>query len=115
MSEKNSRSAIRYRGLTAAEVENSRRLHGENLLAPPEREPWYKQFLAKFDDPVIRILIIAALISTATGGLVEGARHRHRGAAGDRLVLPERIPRRKGVRHSEQGQRRYAGQGDPRR
>ena len=73
MSEKNSRSAIRYRGLTAAEVENSRRLHGENLLAPPEREPWYKQFLAKFDDPVIRILIIAALISTATGGLVEGA------------------------------------------
>ena len=69
MSEKNSRSAIRYRGLTAAEVENSRRLHGENLLAPPEREPWYKQFLAKFDDPVIRILIIAALISAFTGDL----------------------------------------------
>lgn len=115
MSETNSRSAIRYRGLTAAEVENSRRLHGENLLAPPEREPWYKQFLAKFDDPVIRILIIAALISAATGGLVEGAGIVIAVLLATRLVLPERIPRRKGVRHSEQGQRRYAGQGDPRR
>ena len=66
------RSEIRYRGLSAAEAEASRREHGENLLAPPEREPWYKQFFGKFNDPVIRILIIAALISAATGGWVEG-------------------------------------------
>lgn len=72
MSETNSRSAIRYRGLTAAEVENSRRLHGENLLSP--RTGTVVQTVPrKFDDPVIRILIIAALISAATGGLVEGA------------------------------------------
>ncbi|MBS1370691.1 MAG: calcium-translocating P-type ATPase, PMCA-type [Lentisphaeria bacterium] len=72
MNETSSRSAVRYRGLSGSEVEASRREHGENLMAPPEREPWYRQFLAKFDDPVIRILIIAALISMVTGGWVEG-------------------------------------------
>lgn len=73
MNEKNSHNTVRYRGLSAAEVEASRREHGENLMAPPEREPWYRQFLAKFNDPVIRILIIAAVISMVTGGWVEGA------------------------------------------
>ena len=73
MNEKNSHNTVRYRGLSAAEVEASRREHGENLMAPPERDPWYRQFLAKFDDPVIRILIIAAVISMVTGGWVEGA------------------------------------------
>ncbi len=72
MKSSNSRSDVRYRGLAPAEVETSRREHGENLLAPPEREPWYQLFLEKFNDPVIRILIIAALISGATGGWIEG-------------------------------------------
>lgn len=42
------------------------------MLAPPPRIPWYRQLLAKFDDPVIRILIIAALIAMGTGEFVEG-------------------------------------------
>lgn len=58
---------LQYRGLTAAEVELSRQKHGRNIMTPPEREPWWKQFLEKFDDPVIRILIIAAVISIAVG------------------------------------------------
>jgi Ca2+-transporting ATPase len=50
-------------GLTDAEVEESRRAHGNNLLSPPKRvSPWIL-YLEKFKDPVIRILIIAALLS----------------------------------------------------
>jgi Ca2+-transporting ATPase len=56
-----------FKGLTSAEVEESRRTHGANILTPPEREPWWKLFLEKFDDPVIRILIIAAVIAIAVG------------------------------------------------
>ena len=53
----------KYRGLTAAEVEESRRLHGTNLLTPPERESLLKLFLEKFRDPLIIILLIAGVLS----------------------------------------------------
>lgn len=52
-------------GLTQAEVEDSRRKYGSNLLTPPEKEPVWKQFLEKFQDPIIRILLIALLLSIA--------------------------------------------------
>ena len=52
-----------YKGLTNAQVEESRQKHGENILTPPPKEPLWKLFLHKFEDPIIRILIIAALIS----------------------------------------------------
>jgi Ca2+-transporting ATPase len=50
-------------GLTQKEVEESRRKHGNNVLTPPEKEPLWKQFLEKFSDPIIRILLIALLLS----------------------------------------------------
>ncbi|MBX9580268.1 MAG: HAD-IC family P-type ATPase, partial [Gemmataceae bacterium] len=56
-----------YRGLTPAEVAQSRQRHGPNVLTPPPRDPWWKQYLEKFDDPVIRILMIAAAIAIAVG------------------------------------------------
>lgn len=56
-------------GLTQTEVEASRREHGNNALTPPERDPWYVLFLEKFEDPVIRILIIAAILSLTTSVL----------------------------------------------
>ncbi|MEE1542280.1 MAG: cation-transporting P-type ATPase, partial [Paludibacteraceae bacterium] len=40
-------------GLTDAEVQESRRLHGKNLLTPPETTPWWKLYLEKFQDPII--------------------------------------------------------------
>ncbi len=58
-------------GLTAAQVEESRRRHGSNLMTPPERDPWYIQFLEKFEDPIIRILMIAAVIAI-TVGFIDG-------------------------------------------
>ena len=50
-------------GLTHEEVEESLRRHGDNLLTPPEKEPLWKQFLEKFQDPIIRILLIALVLS----------------------------------------------------
>ena len=50
-------------GLTHEEVEESRRKHGDNLLTPSEKEPVWKQFLEKFEDPIIRILLIALVLS----------------------------------------------------
>jgi Ca2+-transporting ATPase len=37
------------------------------VLTPPEREPWWRLFLGKFDDPVIRILMIAAVLAVVVG------------------------------------------------
>ena len=50
-------------GLSSAEVEASRRAHGTNQLTPPERDPWWKELLEKFTDPLIVILMVAAVIS----------------------------------------------------
>ena len=61
MSTPASHPPLPHPGLTPAQVEESRRAHGSNALTPPEREPWWKQFLSKFEDPVIRILIVAAV------------------------------------------------------
>ncbi len=52
-----------YFGLTDAEVLESRSKHGVNILTPPEKEPLWKQFLEKFTDPLIIILLIAGLLS----------------------------------------------------
>ncbi|MBE6303969.1 MAG: calcium-translocating P-type ATPase, PMCA-type [Bacteroidales bacterium] len=50
-------------GLTNKEVEESRRLNGANILTPPEKVSLWKQFLEKFDDPIIRILLLAWVLS----------------------------------------------------
>lgn len=50
-------------GLTDAQVEESRRLHGENVLTPPAKVSLWKQFIEKFDDPIIRILLVAWVLS----------------------------------------------------
>lgn len=52
-------------GLTNREVEESRRLNGANILTPPEKVSLWKQFLEKFEDPIIRILLLAWLLSMA--------------------------------------------------
>ncbi|MBQ6305771.1 MAG: calcium-translocating P-type ATPase, PMCA-type [Bacteroidales bacterium] len=52
-------------GLTQEEVEESRKKYGDNVLTPPQKDPLWKQFLEKFSDPIIRILLIALLLSVA--------------------------------------------------
>lgn len=63
-------------GLSDQQVLESRTIHGDNTLTPIEKDPWWKLYLGKFEDPVIRILMIAAAIATlagaAHGDYVEG-------------------------------------------
>ena len=65
------KTSIPYKGLTSDEVAKSRAKHGKNILKPPEREPWWQLYLEKFEDPVIEILCIAAVIAIAVG-VVQG-------------------------------------------
>ena len=50
-------------GLTDAQVIESRSLHGANILTPPQKDPWWKEFLEKFTDPIIIILLVALCLS----------------------------------------------------
>lgn len=50
-------------GLTDQEVLQSREKYGANLLTPPKRPSLLKLYLEKFEDPVVRVLLIAAVFS----------------------------------------------------
>jgi Ca2+-transporting ATPase len=52
-----------YTGLNEAQVLESRKKHGENILTPPEKESLWAQFFEKFTDPIIIILLIALALS----------------------------------------------------
>ena len=67
-----------YTGLTDAQVSESRKANGVNILTPPEKDPLWKRFLEKFGDPLIIILMIAGVLSIGIScyeyfGLHEGA------------------------------------------
>lgn len=51
------------RGLSDKEVSESREKYGFNLLTPPKRPSMWKLYLEKFQDPVIRVLLVAAFFS----------------------------------------------------
>ena len=51
------------RGLSSAGAQESRKRFGENRLTPLPHEPLWKKFLEKFDEPIIKILLGAALLS----------------------------------------------------
>ncbi len=63
----NSRKNELFPGLTDSEVLDSRIKHGSNVLTSAQREPWWKLYLEKYNDPVIRILLIAAFIALLVG------------------------------------------------
>lgn len=50
-------------GLSRKQVEQSRREHGENNFTKKKRAGFFKQFLASFGDPIIRILLAALFIN----------------------------------------------------
>ena len=58
-----------YQGLTKQQVDENRRLYGENVLTPPKKASLWSQFLEKFDDPIIRILLVAWLLSMIIAGV----------------------------------------------
>ena len=50
-------------GLSPERVPQSRQQFGKNVLTPLPREPLWKKFVEKFDEPIIKILLGAALLS----------------------------------------------------
>src|SRR3954468_24824744 len=60
-------------GLAAEGVPQSRQRFGANRLPPLPREPLWKKFLEKFDEPIIKILLGAALLSMVVDLLQDSA------------------------------------------
>ena len=54
---------MKYQGLNDKQVEQSRAMHGFNILTPPKKESIFHQFLCKFKDSIIQILLIALALS----------------------------------------------------
>ena len=50
-------------GLTEAQVLESRSRHGENVLTPPRRRSLWRLYIEKYQDPIVRILLVAAAVS----------------------------------------------------
>ena len=50
-------------GLTDAQVSESRDRYGENVLTPPKKTSLWKLYLEKYNDPIIKILLVAACVS----------------------------------------------------
>ena len=65
------RSENLQNGLTDKQVQESREKYGWNLLTPPKRPSMWKLYLEKFNDPVIRILLVAAFFSLVIS-IIEG-------------------------------------------
>ena len=53
----------KVRGLSDKEVAESRLKHGENVLTPPQKTSLWRLYMEKYNDPIIKILLVAAAIS----------------------------------------------------
>ena len=58
-------------GLSKSQVADFRIQYGANAMTPPVRDPLWRQYLAKFDDPIIKILLFAVVVSTVVS-LISG-------------------------------------------
>ena len=56
-----------YKGLSDNQIKENRAKWGSNDLTPPARESWVKLLLGKFNDPIIKLLLFATLLSFITG------------------------------------------------
>lgn len=54
---------IKHIGLTDGQVRENREKFGANIITPPPKKPLWKEYLEKFGDPLIIILLIAGALS----------------------------------------------------
>jgi Ca2+-transporting ATPase len=59
-------------GLKTSQVAEFRQKFGINAMTPPVRDPLWKQYLEKFNDPIIKILLLAVTISLGVS-LIQGS------------------------------------------
>ncbi len=55
------------RGLSSEEVEARRAEHGENVVTESEDTPWWKLLAQQFTDPLVLILLVAAVVAGLVG------------------------------------------------
>ena len=56
---------MEFKGLTSAEVEKSRQENGSNKLSEKKGESFWQKLKGNFDDPMIKILVVALLVNVA--------------------------------------------------
>ena len=71
MNEETNNTVVPVLGLTDEEVLRSREAHGENVLTPPKKTSLWRLYIEKYNDPIIKVLIFAALISLGLA-VIEG-------------------------------------------
>ncbi|WP_295940769.1 calcium-translocating P-type ATPase, PMCA-type [uncultured Alistipes sp.] len=55
------------KGLSSEQVAQNRQQYGDNIITPPKDDSVWKLFIGKFNDPIIRILLLAAVLSLVIG------------------------------------------------
>lgn len=65
----NSLGTNRLKGLTDAQVEQSRNKHGSNVIAEEKRKSIFRVFLEQFADLLVIVLLVASIISAFTGNI----------------------------------------------
>lgn len=58
---------FKYKGLSTKQVTESRRIYGQNTLSPVKHKSVWLLYLEKYNDPIIRILLVAAMLSLVIG------------------------------------------------
>lgn len=58
----------KYSGLTDSEVLQSRAQYGANILSPSKKVSLWRKFFGKFNDALIRILLVAGVLSAVIAG-----------------------------------------------
>ncbi len=68
-------SGLSMNGLSAAEIEASRKQNGSNIFTRHKRKTLFRKYLESFGDPIIKILLVALLINVIfaikTGNIFE--------------------------------------------
>ncbi|MCL2520662.1 MAG: calcium-translocating P-type ATPase, PMCA-type [Spirochaetaceae bacterium] len=54
-------------GLTPEQVKANQAKYGLNVLTPPKRKTMFRLYIEKFNDPTIKILLLAAIVASITG------------------------------------------------
>ncbi|MCL2228377.1 MAG: calcium-translocating P-type ATPase, PMCA-type [Firmicutes bacterium] len=56
--------ALKHDGLTPEQVVSSRKEHGANVITQKRRVSWLRNFLANFNDPMLKILLVALAVNS---------------------------------------------------
>lgn len=57
------KKSIKYSGLNDSQVSENRNKYGDNTLTPPPKISLWKLYVEKFEDPIVRILLVASFLS----------------------------------------------------